>query len=121
MIYFTSDLHFNHANIIMLCNRPFQSVEEMNRVLIENWNNAVNKNDDVYVLGDFIMGKNIESHMTLDISFVCIFYALSYFIYGKIAGTGSEAEHFTSEIYGISTIIHGYPEFFQISRRSKQF
>ena len=60
MIYFTSDLHFNHANIITLCDRPFRSVEEMNKTMINNWNSIVKKNDDVYVLGDFIMGKNVE-------------------------------------------------------------
>ena len=39
--FFTSDTHFGHANIIRLCNRPFQNVEEMNEVLIENWNKVV--------------------------------------------------------------------------------
>ena len=36
MIYFTSDTHFFHSNIINLCDRPFKNVDEMNRVLIRN-------------------------------------------------------------------------------------
>lgn len=56
MVYFTSDLHFNHKNIIKYCNRPFSSTESMNEKLIENWNNRVNENDEVYVLGDFCFG-----------------------------------------------------------------
>ena len=57
MIYFTSDCHFNHKNIIPYCNRPFANVAEMNRVLIDNWNSVVKSEDTVYVLGDFILGN----------------------------------------------------------------
>jgi len=53
MIWFTSDTHFWHNNIIGYCNRPYSRVSEMNQSLIMNWNNSVFENDDVYFLGDF--------------------------------------------------------------------
>ena len=52
MIYFIGDLHFNHYNIIKHCNRPFNSVQEMNETLIRNWNKVVTEKDEVYILGD---------------------------------------------------------------------
>lgn len=58
MIYYTSDLHFCHKNIIHLCNRPFKDIDEMNEVLIKNWNGRVRKNDTIYILGDFAYPKN---------------------------------------------------------------
>ena len=50
--YFTSDLHLGHENIIEYCDRPFDSVEEMNRTLIDNWNDAIGPDDVVVFLGD---------------------------------------------------------------------
>ena len=55
-IYFTADSHFNHANIIHFCQRPFASVSEMNEALIAKWNARVGKGDLVYHLGDFAWG-----------------------------------------------------------------
>ena len=53
MIYFTSDLHFGHENIIGFCKRPFESVEAMNKALIKNWNETVKYDDEIYIIGDF--------------------------------------------------------------------
>ena len=53
MIFFTSDQHFFHKNIIRYCNRPFLDVGEMNYVLVQKWNSVVQDDDLVYVLGDF--------------------------------------------------------------------
>ena len=60
MILFTSDLHLGHANIIKHCNRPFQSVEEMDEFILEKWNAKVKPQDTVYILGD-LMFRNKRS------------------------------------------------------------
>jgi len=53
MIFFVGDTHFGHENIIKHCQRPFANAEEMNRVLIDQWNSVVGHGDKVYHLGDF--------------------------------------------------------------------
>lgn len=57
MIFFTSDTHFWHKNIIEHCDRPWDTVEEMNEGLIERWNEVVGPHDTVYHLGDFSFGN----------------------------------------------------------------
>jgi calcineurin-like phosphoesterase family protein len=56
MIWFTSDHHFGHENIIKFCDRPFKNVAEMDSRLTGRWNNVVSINDTVYHLGDFVLG-----------------------------------------------------------------
>jgi len=77
MLYFTSDFHLGHANIIKFCNRPFSSVEEMDKVITDNFLTTVKSGDKVYFLGDLSMRreialdfltkvpKNIEFHFIL--------------------------------------------------------
>lgn len=55
--WFTSDLHFGHANIIQYSGRPFGDVDHMNRSLIDRWNALVQPDDTVWVLGDVAMGR----------------------------------------------------------------
>lgn len=59
MIFVTSDLHFNHENILKYepISRPFKNVSDMNETLIANWNRVVATGDTVYVLGDLCMGQ----------------------------------------------------------------
>ena len=52
-VWFTSDTHFFHENIIRFCGRPFNDVEEMNEALIKNWNEAIPEDGVVFHLGDF--------------------------------------------------------------------
>ena len=54
-LYFTSDPHYGHANIMKFCNRPFKDVSHMNQSLIENWNSVIKEDDICFILGDFTM------------------------------------------------------------------
>ena len=60
-IFFTSDHHFGHSNIIKFCERPFKDVQEMDEVLIQRWNEKVSPGDEVYHLGDFSLAKDREA------------------------------------------------------------
>lgn len=51
-IFYISDWHYDHKNILAYDGRPFTSIEQMNQALIERWNSVVNPGDTVYVLGD---------------------------------------------------------------------
>jgi len=59
MIYFTSDLHFNHVNILkyQAHTRPYKDLDEMNNAIINKWNSIVTQEDTVYLLGDVCMGE----------------------------------------------------------------
>lgn len=61
MRHFTSDLHFGHKNVIGFCNRPFESVEDMEQKLINNWNDYVSQTDEIYILGDMFFCGSIKA------------------------------------------------------------
>jgi len=52
-VWFTSDPHFGHRNIIKYCNRPFDSIEEMDEILIDKWNMVIDYDDLIICCGDF--------------------------------------------------------------------
>ena len=60
MNFYISDTHFGHGNILHFDNRPFNSVEEMEEVMVKRWNAVVGKGDTVYILGDFCWKKEPE-------------------------------------------------------------
>ena len=64
-IFFTSDTHFWHVNIIKYCNRPFETIEEMNETIIERWNSKISKDDIVFHLGDFAFCGSSEYNKIL--------------------------------------------------------
>lgn len=65
-IFYISDTHFGHNNIIRYDNRPFGSAEEMDKVLIGNWNNVVTDDDTVYILGDISWHQEFETKNILN-------------------------------------------------------
>ena len=50
--WLTSDLHFWHKNICKYCNRPFETVEQMNEEIINRYNSVISEDDTVFILGD---------------------------------------------------------------------
>jgi len=52
-IWFISDCHFGHYNIIQYCNRPYTNTEDMDKDIIQKWNETVKPDDIVWFLGDF--------------------------------------------------------------------
>jgi|ERR1017187_864729 calcineurin-like phosphoesterase family protein len=52
-ILVTADPHFGHKNILKFCSRPFANVNEMDEVLVKNWNSVTRPEDEIHVVGDF--------------------------------------------------------------------
>lgn len=57
-LYLISDTHFGHERVIEFCDRPFDSVREMNGLLFNNWNENVSYGDTVLFGGDLVMGDS---------------------------------------------------------------
>lgn len=64
-IWFTSDPHYGHKNIITYCNRPWPNIKEMNSALIYKWNLRVKEEDHVYLLGDVAFMSNERANSIL--------------------------------------------------------
>lgn len=62
-IFLISDTHFGHSNILTFTDndgkrlREFDTVEEMDELMVERWNSVVRPQDKVYHLGDVVMHK----------------------------------------------------------------
>ncbi len=64
--FYIADLHFGHSNVIRFDNRPFKSIQEMDKTIIDNWNSRVTDKDNVYILGDFSWYGEIDTLRILD-------------------------------------------------------
>jgi len=57
MNYYISDTHFGHANVVKYDEKnggyAFRSIEDHDKLLMNNWNRVVTNKDTVYILGDF--------------------------------------------------------------------
>lgn len=65
-IWLSSDTHFGHDKDFIWRPRGFSSVGEMNEAIIANWNSVVDPEDQVYLLGDVIMGTSEQTIKYLD-------------------------------------------------------
>jgi calcineurin-like phosphoesterase family protein len=57
-IWLTSDTHFGHNQPFIYEPRGFNTTWGHDKSIIENWNNLVDMDDDVYHLGDIMLGDN---------------------------------------------------------------
>lgn len=55
--WLTSDLHLGHENMIKFCERPFKSVKQMNHILLKNYTELVQPEDEVFFVGDISMKR----------------------------------------------------------------
>ena len=79
MRYYIADCHFYHKNLLTeMDNRDFESVEQMNEVMIEKWNKKVHARDEVVILGDLSLGNGKETNEIL-----CRLKGRLYLIRGK--------------------------------------
>ena len=57
-IFFTSDLHLGHDREFIFKPRGFENVHDMNEAIVKNWNSVVGTEDEIYLLGDVMLGDN---------------------------------------------------------------
>jgi calcineurin-like phosphoesterase family protein len=79
-VFFTSDQHFSHSNIIRFCNRPFSDTEEMQEKLIANFNESVKPGDRTFHLGDMFW---ITTSVSLAVNIVKRLNGQHYYIFGN--------------------------------------
>lgn len=56
MVFVTSDLHFCHDREFIWGARGYTDINEMNEAQVRKWNEVVSDEDDVWVLGDLMLG-----------------------------------------------------------------
>lgn len=61
-VFFTSDFHLFHKNVIRFDNRPFETVEQMNQAIEDGWNEVVTPDDIVIYLGDLSFARASEKN-----------------------------------------------------------
>jgi calcineurin-like phosphoesterase family protein len=71
-IFFTSDHHFGHRNIIQYAQRPFTSTEEINSTMIHNWNERMGAKATVFHLGDLTFNSDVQVYLPQLNGKICI-------------------------------------------------
>jgi calcineurin-like phosphoesterase family protein len=114
--WFIADTHFFHKNIVAYDRRPFNSMEEHNNGLINNWNERVKTNDLVYHLGDFCftdVNTQIETRKKLNGEIILIKgnHDPSTNRCKKIFGENNVKNSFTIELCSYELILTHKPRF----------
>lgn len=104
MIWFTSDWHLDHANIIRLCNRPFKDVEEMNNTILNNFFNVVQTGEHVYFLGDLAFGQRLLPAFFQRVKERGIFFHVILGNHDKDLIRLSKTQEFVIQYYGTNTL-----------------
>ena len=128
-VFITSDTHFSHNNMLKFTRedgsrlRPWNSLEEMDEALIENWNKVVRPNDKVYHLGDVVMKhkalqivERLHGRKTLIMGNHDIFDSEKYLKYFKVLRACRVLDKFimthvpihTSQLGRFKAIVHGH-------------
>jgi calcineurin-like phosphoesterase family protein len=81
-LWFISDLHLGHLNVIRYSKRPFASLEAMNAALINNWNACVQPDDTIFCLGDFALARGHDKRDQLK-NYLRQLAGKKYLIYGN--------------------------------------
>ena len=77
-VWFTADEHYGHRNIIKYCDRPFNSLDEMDELLIANFNEVVPEDGFIIHVGDFTLRNR-----KFALSIVQRLNGIHFFIYGS--------------------------------------
>jgi len=90
-VFFTSDTHFQHKNIMKYCDRAFNTTEEMDEKMIRNWNKVVGSNDIVFHLGDFIFHRtnNVTRQKEETTAFLSSLNGKKHLVIGNHDGRGT--------------------------------
>ena len=67
MIYITSDFHFGHDKDFIYQPRGFSSVDEMNKAIFDNYIATIKPDDDIYILGDVLVGNALTLNEGIDL------------------------------------------------------
>ena len=77
-VFVTSDIHYGHRNILKFCRRPFETLNEMEISLINNWNKVVGVTDTVYILGDVSFASTADTQ-----AFLMRLNGFKHFVWGN--------------------------------------
>lgn len=99
-IYFTSDLHFGHTNILKhSSNRPYSDtvdIQAHDEWLLDLWRSTVDKRDTIYILGDLTFLKSEDARHLLE-----KLPGHKFLIEGNHDGSIRAYKHYFREVYQI--------------------